>query len=72
MGNEQSNKGARDFFFGVGGTLEKGAGALSSTIGAPGQLPGALSNYMNSRLGGITLPIIILGGLYVASQVLKK
>ena len=71
MGNE-SNKGARDFFFGVGGTLEKGAGALSSTIGAPGALAGALPNYVSSPLGGITLPIIILGGLYVASQVLRK
>ena len=72
MGNEQSDAGARDFFYGVGGTLEKGAGALSSTIGAPGQLAGALSNYINSHLGGITLPFIILGGLYVVSQVIKK
>jgi hypothetical protein len=72
MGNKQSDKGARDFFYGVGGVFERGAGALTSTIGAPGALAGALSNYISSPLGGITLPIIILGGLYVASQVLKK
>ena len=73
MGNtQQSNAGARDFFFGIGGALEKQAGALSSSIGAPGQLAGALSNYINSPLGGITLPIIILGGLYVASQVIRR
>ena len=72
MGNKQSDKGARDFFYGVGGVLERGAGALTSTIGAPGALAGALSNYISSPLGGITLPIIILGGLYVASQVLIK
>ena len=33
---------------------------------------GVLANYMNSPLGGITLPIIILGGMHVASQVLIK
>ena len=72
MGNKQSDAGARDFFYGLGGTLERGAGAVSSTLGAPGQLAGALSNYINSPLGGITLPIIILGGLYVASQVIRR
>ena len=71
MGNKQSDKGARDFFYGVGGVFEKGGNAISSTLGAPGALAGALSNYI-SPLGGITLPIIVLGGLYVASQVLIK
>ena len=72
MGNKQSDAGARDFFLGIGGALEKQAGALSSSIGAPGALAGALSNYINSPLGGITLPIVVLGGLYVASQVLRR
>ena len=72
MGTKQSNAGARDFFYGIGGSLEKGMGALTSTISAPGQLASALSNYISSPLGGITLPIVILGGLYVASQVLSK
>jgi hypothetical protein len=72
MGNKQSDAGARDFFYGIGGVFEKQANALSSSIGAPGQLAGALSNYINSPLGGITLPIIILGGLYVASQVIRR
>ena len=72
MGNKQSDHGARDFFFGLGGVFEKGANAVSSSVGAPGQLAGALSNYINSPLGGITLPIIVLGGLYVASQVLRR
>jgi len=60
MGNKQSDAGARDFFYGIGGALEKQAGALSSTLGAPGQLANALSSYISSPLGGITLPIIIL------------
>jgi hypothetical protein len=72
MGNKQSDAGARDFFYGIGGALEKQAGALSSTLGAPGQLANALSSYISSPLGGITLPIIILGGLYVASQVIRR
>ena len=72
MGNKQSDAGARDFFFGIGGAIEKQANALSSSLGAPGTLANALANYMSSPLGGITLPIIILGGMYVASQVLIK
>jgi len=72
MGNKQSDAGARDFFYGLGGALERGAGAVSSTLGAPGQLANALSSYISSPLGGITLPIIILGGLYVASQVIRR
>jgi hypothetical protein len=73
MGNtQQSHAGARDFFYGLGGALEKGAGSISSTLGAPGQLANALSSYISSPLGGITLPIIILGGLYVASQVIRR
>ena len=72
MGNKQSDAGARDFFYGLGGALERGAGAVSSTLGAPGQLANALSSYISSPLGGITLPIIIIGGLYVASQVIRR
>jgi hypothetical protein len=73
MGNtQQSNQDAKDFFYKIGGVLEKGAGAFTSTIGAPGTLANALSNYINSPLGGITLPIIIIGGMFVASQVLSK
>jgi len=72
MRNQQSDKRARDFIYGLGGVWERGGNAISSTIGAPGALAGALSNYISSPLGGITLPIIVLGGLYVASQVLRK
>jgi hypothetical protein len=73
MGNTQeTDKGARDFFYNIGGIFEKGAGAITSTIAAPGTLANALGNYINSPLGGITLPIIIIGGMFVASQVLTK
>ena len=72
MGNKQSDQGARDFFFGLGGVFEKGANAVTSSIAAPGTLASAMANYMNSPLGGITIPIIIIGGMYVASQVLIK
>ena len=72
MGSKQSNDNANKFFYGLGGVLERGGNAISSTIGAPGALAGALSNYISSPVGGITLPIIVLGGLYVASQVLRK
>ena len=72
MGTQQSNEGATKFFYGLGGVLERGGNALSSTIGAPGAIAAALSNYISSPLGGITLPIIILGGMYVASQVVSR
>ncbi len=72
MGTKQSNDGAKDFFYKICGTLEKGMGALTSSISVPGQIAAALSNYISSLLGGITLPIIILGDLYVASQVVSR
>ena len=72
MGTQQSNDCARDFFYGLGGVLERGAGAVTNTIAGPGNVMNAMANYLNSPLSGITLPIIILGGLYVASQVISK
>jgi hypothetical protein len=72
MGTKQSNDGAKDFFYKIGGVLEKGANSLTSSLAAPGQIAAALSNYISSPLGGITLPIIILGGMYVASQVVSR
>ena len=72
MGTQQSNDGAAKFFGTIGGDLQGLAGGLINTVSAPGNIANALAGYLNSPLSGITLPLIILGGLYVASQVLTK
>ena len=72
MGNSKSNEDAKDFFTGFGNKLEQGFDGLVGSISAPGNLAKALGQYLNSPLGGITIPIIIIGGLFVVSTVLKK
>ena len=68
MGTKQSNEGAADFFHTIGGNLQGLSNAMTSSISAPGQIAEALSNYISSPLGGITIPIVIIGGIFVFTQ----
>ena len=72
MGNKQTDAGARDFFFGIGGILEKWANSAISTLSLPQQLMKSATDFISSPMGGILIPIVAIGGLYVASQIVKK
>ena len=79
MGNAKSDAGAEKFFNGVGGLLEKGGNQFITTLSMPQQmmqtaLNGAkgATDFLTSPLGGLMIPIIAIGGLYIASIVLKK
>ena len=72
MGNEQSNRGAEKFFGGLGGILERGANAGVSALTLPLQLLKSATDFVSSPMGSIMIPIVALGGLYIASQVLIK
>ena len=83
MGNEQSDKGAKDFFGKLGGGLEsilnKGTNQMFETMSMPQKLmsigtkaaDGAV-NFLSSPRGGILIPIMCIGGLYIAVQLVKK
>jgi len=76
MGNKESNENAEEFFIGFGNGLvdrfDKGFGGIMNTVNAPGNLANSIGSYINSPLGGIMLPIMIIGGLFVVSTVFKK
>ena len=65
MGNDQSNQDARDFFYGVGGVLERGANAATNAASAPSRLMDSMGKFLTSPTSGIILPIVALGGLYI-------
>ena len=76
MGNKESNENAEEFFIGFGNGLvdrfDKGYGAILNTASAPANFANSLGSYLNSPLGGIMLPIMIIGGLFVVRTVFKK
>jgi len=72
MGNEQSNRGAEKFFFGLGGIAERGANAAVNTLTLPQQLMKSATDFISSPMGSLMIPIVAIGGLYIASQVVKK
>ena len=72
MGNKQSDEGAKKFFGGLGGILERGANAAFNTMTLPQQMIKAGTDFISSPIGSIMIPIVALGGLYIASQVLIK
>jgi hypothetical protein len=71
MGNKQSDAGARDFFFGIGGILEKGANTAISTLTLPQQLMKSATDFISSPMGSLMIPIVAIGGLYVITQIKK-
>ena len=72
MGNSKSDQGAKDFFYGVGGILEKGANAGVGMLTLPQQLMKSATDFISSPMGSLMIPIVAIGGLYIASQVVKK
>ena len=72
MGNKQSDEGAERFFGGIGGILEKGANAAVGTLTIPQQLFKSATDFISSPMGSLMIPIVAIGGLYIASQVVKK
>ena len=72
MGNKQSDEGAQKFFGGLGGILERGANAAVNTLTLPQQLMKSAIDFVSSPMGSIMIPIVALGGIYIASQVLIK
>ncbi len=72
MGNDQSNRGAEKFFGGIGGILERGGNAVVGTLTLPQQLMKSATDFISSPMGSLMIPIVAIGGLYIASQVIKK
>jgi len=72
MGNKQSDEGAAKFFGGIGGMFEKTFDAGLGVLTMPQQMMKSATNFISSPMGGIMIPIIAIGGLYIASQVIKK
>ena len=71
MGNKQSDAGARDFFYGVGGILERGANAGIGMLTLPQQLMKSATDFISSPMGSLMIPIVAIGGLYVITQIKK-
>jgi len=76
MGNKESNENAEEFFNGFGNGLvdrfDKGYGGIMNTVSAPGNLANSVGEYINSPLGGIMIPIMLVGGLFVVITVFGK
>ena len=76
MGNKESNENAEEFFTGFGNGLvdrfDQGFGGIMNTVNAPAKLAGSVGEYINSPLGGIMIPIMLVGGLFVVITVFGK
>ena len=72
MGNKDSSDKADRFFLGLGGIAERGANSAISVLSLPQQLMKSATDFISSPMGGILIPIVAIGGLYVASQIVKK
>ena len=71
MGNSKSDQGAKDFFYGVGEILERGANAGVSMLTLPQQLMKSATDFISSPMGSLMIPIVAIGGLYVITQIKK-
>ena len=73
MGTSESKAGAQKFFAGVGGVLERGANGAINMMTMPVQIANTLangaSNFLNNPLSGIIIPVCIIGGIYVITQI---
>jgi hypothetical protein len=69
MGNKQSDQGAKDFFYGLGGVLERGANAGVGMLTLPQQLLKSTTDFISSPMGSIMIPIMGIGALYVITQI---
>ena len=71
MGNSESDQRAKDFFYGVGGKIEKGFDSAVNAATAPMRLMDSMGKFLTSPTTGIILPIVALGGLYIVMQYKK-
>ena len=71
MGNSESDQRAKDFFYGIGGSIEKGANTAMNIASAPARLMDSMGKFLTSPTTGIILPIVALGGLYIVMQYKK-
>jgi hypothetical protein len=71
MGNKESDAGARDFFYGLGGIAERTANAGVSMLTLPQQLMKSATDFISSPMGSLMIPIVAIGGLYVITQIKK-
>ena len=69
MATQQSNDGDAEFFGTIGGDLQGFASGAINIINAPAQIMNSLAGFLSSPLSGITLPIFIIGGLYIITKV---
>ena len=67
MGTQQSN-GAAKFFGTIGADIQGVASAGINMITMPAQIMSSISGFLSSPLSEITLPIIIIGGLYFITK----
>jgi len=71
MGNSESDERARDFFYGIGGHIERGFDSAVNTVTAPARLMDSMGKFLTSPTTGIILPIAALAGLYIVMQFKK-
>jgi hypothetical protein len=70
MGNSESDQRAKDFFYGVGGKIEKGFDSAVNTFTAPSRLMDSFGKFLTGP-SSLLLPVVALGGLYVVMQFKK-
>ena len=70
MGNSESDQRAKDFFYGVGGKIEKGFDSAMNTFTAPSRLMDAFGKFLSGP-SSLLLPVVAIGGLYVVMQFRK-
>ena len=70
MGNSESDQRAKDFFYGIGGSIERGANTAMNIASAPTRLMDAFGKFLSGP-SSFLIPVIAIGGLYVAMQFKK-
>ena len=69
MGTQQRKDGAATFFGTIGRVLKGLASGEINMINMPAYIMSSISGFLSSPLSGITLPIILTGGLYLIIKV---
>ena len=70
MGNSESDQRAKDFFYGVGGNIERAGNSLLNAATAPSRLMDAFGKFLSGP-SSLLLPVVALGGLYIVMQFKK-
>ena len=70
MGNSESDQRAKDFFYGVGGNIERAGNSLLNAATAPSRLMDSFGKFLSGP-SSLLLPVVALGGLYIFMQFKK-